>query len=140
MKMSEENIKEDKIEQIESYIQELEEIIPGSYEEYMSNYISRAACERYFEKIIEAVVDLAFIVIREKELNVPKDENSSFFVLSDKKIISEDLAKELKEAKGMRNIIAHEYGKIDDGQVFNSVSNELIPDVLEFVKCVRELR
>src|SRR3989338_1862861 len=124
MKMSEENIKEDKIEQIESFIQELEEIIPGSYEEYMSNYISRAACERYFEKIIEAVVDLAFIVIREKELNVPKDENSSFFVLSDKKIISEDLAKELKEAKGMRNIIAHEYGKLL--QYFQNCSESIL--------------
>ena len=122
------------------FLSQLKEVVPETFEIYRDDFKIRAVCERLFEKIIEAVVDLAFIVIREKELNVPKDENSSFFVLSDKKIISEDLAKELKEAKGMRNIIAHEYGKIDDGQVFNSVSNELIPDVLEFVKCVRELR
>lgn len=138
--MDKEDRKEDKIEQIELYLEELESVLPLTFENYKSDFKVRDICERHFEKIIEAVVDLAFIIIREKELNVPKDENSSFFVLSDKKIISEDLAKKLKEAKGMRNIIAHEYGKIDDEQVFNSVSNELIPDVLEFVKYIKELK
>ncbi|MCH7723429.1 MAG: aminotransferase class I/II-fold pyridoxal phosphate-dependent enzyme [Bacteroidetes bacterium] len=48
-----------------------------------------------------------------------------------------DLEEKLKEAKGMRNIIAHEYGKIDDVLVFEAVTEELIPDVKEFLNSVR---
>jgi len=34
----------------------------------------------------------------------------------------------------MRNIIAHEYGEIDDEIVFNAITEELIKDVGEFIK------
>jgi uncharacterized protein YutE (UPF0331/DUF86 family) len=35
--------------------------------------------------------------------------------------IDKRLSSKLKEAKGMRNIIAHEYGNIDDKIVFKSM-------------------
>jgi len=49
-------------------------------------------------------------------------------------VISERLTEKLKDAKGMRNIIAHEYGSIDDEIVFESITNQLINDVEEFIK------
>ena len=39
----------------------------------------------------------------------------------------------------MRNIIAHEYGKIDDKIVFEAITEELERDVKEFIKKVKEL-
>ena len=53
-------------------------------------------------------------------------------------IISEKLSTNLKDAKGMRNIIAHDYGKIDDELVFESLKEQLIPDTEEFIKSIRE--
>ena len=79
-------------------------------------------------------------LIKEKKLKIPEDDESSFDILKDEKIISDALAKKLIDAKSMRNIIAHEYGKIDDEMVFHAVSEELIPDVLEFIKCVKRLK
>ena len=49
----------DKIKEIEGYLSELSEIIPKSFEEY-KEIKNKAACERYFEKIIESVIDLSF--------------------------------------------------------------------------------
>src|SRR3989344_945463 len=115
---------DDKIEEIENYLNILSEIVPGNIEEYKSNYEKKWSCERGFESIIESLTDLAFLIIKEKQLKKPEDDLNSFEILANNNIISEELCRKLKQAKGMRNIIAHEYGKIDDEMVFESVSSE----------------
>ena len=39
----------------------------------------------------------------------------------------------------MRNIISHEYGKIDDEIVFDSIKDELILDAEEFIKQIKKV-
>jgi uncharacterized protein YutE (UPF0331/DUF86 family) len=124
---------QDKTKEIEQYVNELSEIIPSNFVDYKKDIKTKAACERYFEKIIEAVVDLAFLVIKKKGYKIPEEDKEAFDVLADENIISKELAGKLKDAKGMRNIIAHEYGKIDDELVFHSITEELIEDTNEFL-------
>lgn len=90
-------------------------------------------------KIIEAIVDLAFLVIKEKGFRTPEEDKEAFDILAEEKIISEQLAQKLKEAKGMRNIIAHEYGRVDDRIVFESITEELVRDAKEFLKNIRKI-
>jgi len=127
---------DDKIEEIEGYAQELNEILPENLEEYQ-DLKTRAACERYFEKIIEAVVDLAFLIIKQMSLKIPEEDKEAFDILAEQKIISKELAEKLKEAKGMRNILAHEYGTTDDEIVFDSITDELGRDVKEFIQQIK---
>ena len=134
----EKNRRGDKIKEIELYIIELESVIPNNFENYKDDFKIKAICERYFEKIIESVVDLAFIIIKEKRLKIPEDDESSFVILNKENIIPLELSKKLKEAKGMRNIIAHEYGEINNELIFESIKNELIKDVSEFIKYIKK--
>ena len=127
----------DKIKDIEVYVIELEDIIPLDFETYISDNVKMAACERYFERIVEACVDLASLMIRYKKINIPEDDEKAFYVFSNNNIISINLAAKLREAKGMRNIIAHEYGKIDDELVFNSLKEELVRDVQELLNVIK---
>lgn len=124
----------DKIKEIEDYLSELEEIMPKSFHRYKTDLKTKAACERYFEKIIEAVIDLAFLIIRDKGYKIPEEDKEAFDILAQEKIISQELATKFKEAKGMRNIIAHEYGKTDDELIFHSITEELESDVNELIK------
>jgi len=124
---------EDKISEINKFLEELESIIPSSFEEYRSSLEKKAACERYVEKIVEAATDLAFLIIKDRKLRIPQDDADAFNVLLDSKIIDKDLAAKLKNAKGMRNIISHQYGNIDDEIVFESIAKELGRDVGEFI-------
>lgn len=133
-----ERIKE-KIDEIGQFLEELENSLPEDFEEYKTDYKLRAIGERYFEKIIEGVVDLAFYIIKEKNLKQPEEDKQAFEILSKEKIISESLADKLKDAKGMRNILAHEYGRIDNELVFHSLVEELIPDVQEFIKALEKI-
>jgi uncharacterized protein YutE (UPF0331/DUF86 family) len=127
---------EEKKEEIQKYLEELNEITPKDFEEYKVNFEKKAACERYFEKIVGDCVDLAFLIIKEKNFKIPREEGGVFFVLAEEKIINKNLAEKLMEAKGMRNIIAHEYGKIDDEIVFNSICEELTEDITKFLDCL----
>jgi uncharacterized protein YutE (UPF0331/DUF86 family) len=128
----------DKIEDIERYISELYENIPLNLdiEDYKKDIKTKAICERYFEKIVEAIIDIVFLMIKEKKLKIPEDEESSFKILSQNNIISIELAKKLIDAKGMRNIIVHEYGTIDDEKIFHAIYKELEKDTKEFIKSI----
>ncbi len=128
----------DKIKEIESYLLELEEIMPKNFEDY-KHIKTKAACERYFEKIIEGITDLTFLIIKDGRLEIPSDDKGAFDILSKEKIISEKLANKLKEAKGMRNILAHKYGETDDEIVFHSITEEIQKDANEFIKEIKKM-
>lgn len=129
---------EEKIEEIKTYLDELNEIIPNEFNKYRHSNIIKAACERYVEKIMEAVTDLAFLIIKLKKFELPEDDIDSFRILKCEKIIDDELFNKLKLAKGMRNIIAHQYGKIDDKVIFDSITNKLINDINMFLKIIEK--
>ncbi|MBU0460326.1 MAG: DUF86 domain-containing protein [Nanoarchaeota archaeon] len=129
----------DKTEEIEIFLEELISFLPAGFDEYKTSSMVKSACERHFEKIIEAIVDLAFLIVKEKGLKNPEDDKSVFNILKDNQIISEKLSERLKNAKGMRNILAHEYGSIDDETVFHALTEELEDDVKEFIKEIKKL-
>ncbi len=128
----------DKIREIEDYLSELDEIMPQNFHEYKIDLKTKAACERYFEKIMEAVVDLAFLMIKDKGYKIPEEDKEAFDILANEKIIPQELSIRLKEAKGMRNIIAHEYGKTDDELIFHSITEELTSDVNKLIKSLKK--
>ena len=128
----------DKISEITKYLDELETIAPSTLDEYTSSIEKKAACERYAEKIVEALTDLAFLIIKNKKLRIPEDDADAFNILLENKVIDGNLAKKLKNAKGMKNIIAHQYGKIDDEIVFEAIKEDLGKDARNFIKTAKD--
>lgn len=128
----------DKEKEINKFLDELNDIIPDELNKYKKNKIIKAACERYFERIIEACTDLAFLIIKHKKLDIPEDDIDAFNILYENKILIESLSNNLKNAKKMRNIIAHQYGKVDDKIVFDSIKNELSKDIKNFIKTIQK--
>ncbi len=128
----------EKIKEIEEYCSELEEVAPLNFEEYANNLMRKLACERALEKIIEGVNDLAILIIKEKRLPIPKEDIRAFEILLEKSIISKELAEKLKQAKGMRNILTHEYGKVDDEIIFEAIDKEILKDAHEFIIKIKE--
>ena len=131
---------EDKIQQVEEYLNELDEIIPLSLEEYLCSLEKRLACERALEKIIESVNDLAILFIKEKRLKLPDEDSKAFSILAEKKFISEELCGKLRQAIGMRNFLVHQYEKIDNELVFETLSAQIVPDITEFLEILERLK
>jgi len=140
--MAEQSIKDridEKIVEIEKFISELHDLTPLEldFEKYKCDLTTKAIFERYSEKIIEAIEDLAFLIVNYKKLKYPEEEKEIFDTLKKSKIIPDVLSERLKNAKGMRNVIAHQYGKIDDEVIFNSVTEEIEKDSEEFIRLIR---
>lgn len=109
-----------KIDELNKYLDELEEIKPSSYEEYEESIEKKRACERLLQISIETVIDISQILVSELKLGIPEDEDVIFEKLSKKKIISKNLEKILKRMKGFRNILVHKYGEVNDELVYEN--------------------
>ena len=129
---------QEKIAEIEKYLKELEQIIPPTFDDYKNSIGHKAACERYFEKIAEAVADVALLIIKDKKLMLPEEEKEAFDLLATSNIIKQNLANRLKDAKAMRNFLSHQYDKIDDSKVYHAITEQLFSDVTEFLGAISE--
>lgn len=129
---------EDKIMQIKEFLEILSEIKPLTFEEYVDDIKAKAACERYVQKIIEAIIDIAYLVIKHKNLRMPEGDEQAFDILIENKVLSLELGKRLQDAKGMRNFLIHQYGEVDDEIIFNAVNEELEKDVGEFLEEIKK--
>src|SRR3989344_7740813 len=101
-----------KIDELDSYLTELDEIKPSDFEEYIGSIEKKRACERLLEISIETMLDICNIIISELKLGLPSNEEQIFDKLYDKKIISVKMMLKLKGMKGFRNILVHRYSEV----------------------------
>ncbi len=69
---------------------------------------------------------------------MPEDDESSLDLLIDHEVISSILGKKLKEARRMRNIVAHKYGNINHGLVYQAIKENISRDSKELIKSILE--
>ncbi len=94
----------------------------------------KAACERYFEKISETIFEICKLIIKSKGVLIKDNEVETLLKL---RIIDNDFKERLKKIKGMRNIIIHQYGDVNDKLMFDSIQNKLLIDTKDFIKIVK---
>lgn len=114
-----------KIDELDSYLEEIDSIKPSSLEEYGSSIEKKRSCERLLQISIETVIDICNILVSNLKLGLPSDEEDIFLRLEKKKVITNDMAGILSDMKGFRNILVHRYGTIDDELVFEMLANKL---------------
>jgi uncharacterized protein YutE (UPF0331/DUF86 family) len=73
----------------------------------------QAAVERWLQVAIEACIDLAYHIIAERGWATPDSARGAFEGLAVQGLISADDAKRLGRAAGMRNILVHDYVRVD---------------------------
>jgi len=113
-----------KIDELDSYLSELDQILPQSYEEYQQVEKKRA-CERLLQISIEVVIDICNLLVSGLRLGLPAEENDLFVKLTRAGVLSEEMGEKLRKMKGFRNILVHEYADVDDILVYNVLTTEL---------------
>ena len=113
-----------KLDELDGYLDELRTIAPGDIEEY-ARIEKKRSCERLIQMAVEATIDACAMLVTGLRLGLPGEENDLFEKLARHGAISAGMAETLKRMKGMRNILVHEYGRIDDELVFETVRDGL---------------
>ena len=114
-----------KIDELDSYRRELDEILPESYEDYASSTETKRACERLIHVMIETLIDTSALIVKELKLGLPGEEDDIFLKLEKRNIITAGMLTKLKRMKGFRNILVHRYSEIDDELVFGFLKRNL---------------
>ncbi|MGB9756592.1 MAG: type VII toxin-antitoxin system HepT family RNase toxin [Candidatus Bathyarchaeales archaeon] len=126
-----------KLDEMDIYLNELESIMPTSYEEYTSSIEKRRACERLLHILIECTIDICTLIVKGLRLGLPTEEEDVFEKLRRKEIISKQMERKLKAMRGLRNILVHRYGGVDDKLVFENLKK--INDFKDFRKEISQL-
>ena len=129
------------LDEVNGYLDELRSVAPRDLEEY-AQVEKKRSCERLLQLAVEATIDSCAMLVSGLRLGLPGEENDLFEKLARRGVISEGMTETLRRMKGMGNLLVHEYGRIDDELVFETVRDRLADfgtfrrEVLEFLRCL----
>jgi uncharacterized protein YutE (UPF0331/DUF86 family) len=113
-----------KVDTLNGYLKELRQIFPQQFSEYQKSEKKRAS-ERLLQISIECVLDICSLIVSGLKLGLPGEQDDFFKKLEKTRIIDPSLSRRLKEMKGLRNLLVHEYGEIEDEIIFGILARRL---------------
>ena len=84
---------------------------------------------------IQNCMDIAAHIISDEGLGVPGSAGEMFFILQENGFLSADLADKMVKAVGFRNLLVHEYQKIDL-QRLHKAAEKNVDDLIEYLSAV----
>ena len=76
------------------------------------------------EVAVQNCIDIAAHIIGAEGLGVPGSIAEMFYLLEENDYLSSEITEKMIKAVGLRNLIAHEYGKIDLKQIYKISQND----------------
>ncbi len=130
----------EKLALLDEYMGYLKEVQKVNRNSFLSDFHFFGPAERYLQLSIQILIDIGQLVITEKQFSRPDDPQEIFSVLYNKKIVSSNLVEKLSGIVGFRNILVHEYGKIDKEKVYQYLQEDIDifdkykKEILKFIK------
>jgi uncharacterized protein YutE (UPF0331/DUF86 family) len=85
-----------------------------------------------FQSAIQNCIDVAAHVIASEGMGVPGSIGDMFYILEERGLLTHRVTEKIVRAVGFRNLLVHEYGKIDLKRV-HRYSEENLKDILEYL-------
>lgn len=115
---------EKKVSLIEEDVKRLKDFGNMTAEEIFLNYEKQATVERLMERIIARAIDINQYLIRQLNKDViPQNYRQTFLILSDLGIYDEKFGERISKSIGIRNVLIHDYDKIDFKLLYSSISD-----------------
>jgi uncharacterized protein YutE (UPF0331/DUF86 family) len=112
-----------KLDEMDGYLRELESVVPPNLDAYRT-VEKRRSCERLLQMSVESVLDICHLLVSGKRLGLPGAEEDVLDKLEASRVFSAPMVATLRRMKGCRNILVHEYGKVLDEVIFETVSSK----------------
>lgn len=112
------------LDELDGYLAELRSIAPRRFEDYAA-VEKRRACERLLQLLVQTTIDACGLLVTGLRLGLPGEEDDLFDKLARRRVISTAMAATLTRMKGLRNLPVHEYGRVDDALIVDTVQHRL---------------
>ena len=123
--MVDEEVFVDKLQYVNRYTDDLEQMRGMSKEQYLEDMVTQRAVERTLMNLIQACIDLAQHVRSSEDLSPSGTAKQEIEALGNADIISPETQTRLEEAVGFRNVLAHRYVLHDDLRWFKRFQQEV---------------
>lgn len=124
---------------LDEYLRDLYELKEQkTVEDFKTDKITRRYGERTLQLTIEACLDIAQHIISYEGFREPLNNKDCFQVLYEERIIPGELVERLKKMAQFRNIVVHDYLKINPEIVYAIVQKNL-PDITAFISSITKI-
>lgn len=110
---------------LDEYIKDLLELQKVSFEEYEENKLIRRAVERTLHLAVEACLDIGQHIIAREGFRTPEDNKEVFVILNEEGILPAELLSNTIAMARFRNLIVHDYARIDNAAVLGILKRRL---------------
>lgn len=127
-----------KLGQLADYFEDLQEsqdVTPNEF--FMDKKIHRYV-ERTLHLAIECCLDIGSHIIADMGWREPMDNKDIFAVLEENGILSRELLPIMQKMAQIRNVLVHDYAKIDSDIVY-AVLKQNLSDIREFIRAINQL-
>ena len=102
-----------KLSELEDYQSQLEEYENISVNAYNNDWKVQRIIERTLQLMIEICVDISHHIISARKYRIPTSYADTFLVLFEQQVFDETLLDRLQQMAKFRNILVHNYEKVD---------------------------
>lgn len=127
-----------KLAELEEYLNQISEYSATSVEAYTGNWRTQRIVERTLQIMIELCIDIAGHIISDRKLRVPVSYADTFKSLSEAGLITLDTLNIMEKMAKFRNVIVHQYEKVDTAIVIMILRKHL-DDFLVFRDAVLKM-
>jgi len=133
------NVIRDKMKGIQRDLIELAKFKDLSFEKLIKDYQSHKVVERIIELVINEAIDInQHLIVKSKKKDLPFDFRESFLILADLGVYPKKFAKEIADSVGLRNILVHQYRKLDEKLFYESI-NDCLKQYTKYCKYILRL-
>ena len=114
-----------KLSTLDEYLKQINEYANISLNEYADDWKVQRIVERTLQMMIETCLDVSGHIISDERFRIPETYADMFRILVDNEILKEAQLEALEKMAKFRNIIVHDYEKIDTGIVLGILQENL---------------
>lgn len=122
-----------KLADLDTYLEQIREYSNISVTVYRKDWKTQRIVERTLQILIETCIDIANHIISDGNMRLPDSYADTFLVLLENKFITKSLCARMEKIVKFRNIVVHQYEKIDPAIVV-SILNKNLSDFEKFKK------
>ncbi len=89
------------------------------------------------QRAVQAMIDLAAHVVATEGLGLPDSLGGTFTLLERERLLDPVLADRMRKMTGFRNVVVHEYRRLDP-KILESIASERLGDLRDFAARVLE--
>ncbi len=126
-----------RLNQLSASLNKIERFKGISLEEFLEDDIIQDVVEYNLFIAINMMIDIATHIVVDNNMGNPETLGEAFSILNKEKYLNDDEAKIYRNMVGLRNILSHEYLKIDKRIIYSVLKNNLV-DIKKFIIFINE--